>query len=517
MGGATLGYALSRRGHRVLFLEKGRFLLNGASRGSKIPLGVDGSVDDRLRRGHWPLRLQGSTSFGDADFFAPLGCGTGGTTNLYASQLERFRRCDFQPRSCYAEFKDSTLPEAWPITYDEILPYYRSAEQLYLVTGTQDPLEPDAESHLLEPPPLSPRDNELFESFIELGLHPYRAHAGFRFFDCCDECGGRLCPFGCKSDAGTVALLPALQRHGARLVVNCEVTQLEASRDRVNAVRCRVDGKETRIRGKLIVLAAGAFMSPLLLLNSTSKDWPNGLANQSDAVGRNLMLHASDFIAVRPSRRLPTRGPRKALALNDFYIHRGTKLGAFQSVGIEVNAGYVLGYLRSQAQRNPAWWRTLARPFLPFVAAAAARYYRSTVLFATIVEDLPYWENRVLPDPHSNNGMRFNYQYTDELKKRTRLMRESLRNGIGRRYKLKLITGDNNINYGHVCGTCRFGDDPATSVLDRNNRAHDVSNLYVVDASFFPSSGGTNVSLTIAANALRVADSIDDRLRSTGP
>src|SRR5581483_4384802 len=67
-------------------------------------------------------------------------------------------------------------------------------------------------------------------------------------------------------------------------------------------------------------------------------------------------------------------------------------------------------------------------------------------------------------------------------------------------------------NVTHVCGTCRFGDDPRTSVLDRHNRAHDLENLYVVDASFFPSSGGTNPSLTVAANALRVAGIVDERL-----
>ena len=127
-------------------------------------------------------------------------------------------------------------------------------------------------------------------------------------------------------------------------------------------------------------------------------------------------------------------------------------------------------------------------------------------------EDLPYSDNRVFPDSTSRNNMRFTYRYTDELMERNQLFRRALKRTLGTRHKLRVITGKENINYGHVCGTCRFGDDPAISVLDKNNRAHDVSNLYVVDASFFPSSGGTNPSLTIAANALRVGDAISERL-----
>jgi choline dehydrogenase-like flavoprotein len=132
-------------------------------------------------------------------------------------------------------------------------------------------------------------------------------------------------------------------------------------------------------------------------------------------------------------------------------------------------------------------------------------------VFATIVEDLPYGDNRVLPDPEAKSGMRFEYRYPEELRNRVSSFRRRIVRLLGP-HKVFNLSGDSNINYGHVCGTCRFGDDPATSVLDRNNRAHDVSNLYVVDASFFPSSGGINPTLTIAANALRVAGEIHRRM-----
>jgi choline dehydrogenase-like flavoprotein len=107
--------------------------------------------------------------------------------------------------------------------------------------------------------------------------------------------------------------------------------------------------------------------------------------------------------------------------------------------------------------------------------------------------------------------MRFEYRYTEELKSRVQSLRRRLAKALGP-HRMIVLSGENNINYGHVCGTCRFGDDPEASVLDKNNRAHDLSNLYIVDASFFPSSGGTNPSLTIAANALRVAEAIHRQL-----
>lgn len=163
MGGSTVGYALAQRGLRVLFLEKGLFLQRSANR-DDCPRGTeeDQRPAARLRRGCWPLPIQGKTSAdGNLEFFPPLGCGSGGSTNLYAAQLERLAPCDFTPRANYPNVHDSALPEAWPITYAELLPYYRRAEQLYRVRGTQDPLNPDPDSPLRESPPLSARDQNI--------------------------------------------------------------------------------------------------------------------------------------------------------------------------------------------------------------------------------------------------------------------------------------------------------------------------------------------------------------------
>jgi choline dehydrogenase-like flavoprotein len=515
MGGSTAGYELARRGRRVLFLEKGKMLHGETEDFGELPPGADDAViEARLRVGRWPVPLQGKTTFGETAFIAPLGCGTGGSTSLYGAQLERFTSADFEPKAHFRDVRDANLPERWPLAYDDLVPYYRLAEALYRVRGTQDPLNPDPKALLRDPPPMSPRDQVFYDSFRALGLHPYRSHVGFDYSLGCRECLD-LCLRGCKSDAAAVCLMPALTSHGARILPECEVLELVADRSRVNAVRARWKGEEITVSAKVIVLAAGSWMTPVLLLNSQSPAWPDGLANRSRQVGRNLMLHTSDFLAIDPRTSYPDNGPSRTLALNDFYVDDGAKLGTLQSLGLPgvLNAPFILSYLASVEEKSPRWWRKFAHPFLPLVAQAMPRLLRRASMFVTIVEDLPYQDNRVYPDTTALTGMRFAYRYTPELRKRNLRLRKRLADTLSPKHRVHVVTGGhNNINYGHVCGTCRFGEDGATSVLDVSNRAHDLDNLYVVDASFFPSSGGTNPSLTVAANALRVGRIVDERL-----
>ena len=514
MGGATTGYELARNGKRVLFIEKGKFLLGQADRGSGArSIEISEDVESRLSRGCWPLPIQGITSFGESEFFAPLGSGTGGSTSLYAAQLERMSPIDFEPRGNYPNITDSTLPEKWPIAYQDFVSYYRQAEVLYRVRGTNDPLNDDVDAELLEPPPLSERDHSLYDSLRELNLNPYRAHVACEFVPNCEECGGVLCPRQCKNDAGRICLMPALNEYGAKILTDCEVLRFEADSNSIKSVVCKLNGSEITLKAKIIVLAAGSLFSPILLLNSKSALWPDGLANSSGYVGRNLMWHATDFIALRPKRFLPSEGPKKALALNDFYFLDGIKLGTFQSVGVPVSWLYVFSYLLSKFQKAPKWQRVFAHPFvLRIVAHVAAFYFKSTSVFAAITEDLPYLENRVIAAPETKSGMRFEYKYTTDLEVRSAIFRKKISIALKSKYKTIRLSGKNNINFGHACGTCRFGTDPTKSVLNEKNRAHDLNNLYITDASFFPSSGGTNPSLTIAANAIRVAEEINFQL-----
>lgn len=512
MGGGTIGYELSRLGRRVLFIEKGKFLHGGPRDPAEPRAEADPEEEVRLLTGRWPKPLRGRTSFGDVEFFAPLGCGSAGTTGLYGAQLERFAPSDFEPRGHFPDASDANLPEKWPVSHAEMVPHYRTAESLYRVCGTPDPLNSDPGAALRTPPDLSERDQTFYEDFVELGLHPYRAHVGYEYVPGCYECSD-ICPIHCKSDSGGICVAPSLAKLGASILPECEVVELVAEGSRVTGVRARRNGKEITVSGKIVVLAAGAYMTPVLLLNSRSNAWPDGLANRSDLVGRNLMLHTSDFITIDPKRKLSADGPTKTLALNDFYFDEGKKLGTLQSIGLPLQPDFILAYLRYVEERDPHWWRRAVSRFLPWAAGAAPRFFERATLFATIVEDLPYRDNRVIADPDAPNGMRFEYTYSKELRARNRHFRRRVAQTLAPKHRVRVVTGGaNNINYGHVCGTCRYGDDPENSVLDRNNRAHDLDNLYVVDASFFPSSGGTNPSLTIAANALRVAEIVHQQL-----
>lgn len=507
MGGATLGYALAAAGQRVLFVEKGPMLHD-----------KDAQFERGTGVGMWPDRVRAETNLGDLGFRLPIGCVSGGSSAFYAAALERLAPADFEPRANFPDAHDSTLPERWPISYAELAPYYERAEALYRVRGTQDPLHQGGPSTLLEPPAQSPRDAHLEQSFAALGLHPYRVHVGCEFVPGCDGCPGAPCRRDCKRDAGSTCLVPALERFGAKLLPECEAVRLVAAAESVSEVVCVRAGAELRLRAKTFVLAAGAFMSPALLLRSANEAWPQGLANRSDLVGRNLMFHAGDFFAISPLRSLSCEGPQKTLAMNDFYQVDGVKLGTLQSLGVRLEVGQIMQYLRDTADQNPNWWGSLfaSRPVWwrkvssPVVRVFAMIFFhllrfRDAAVWVSIIEDLPYAENRVWPDPDHPRNVCLRYRYSDELKGRVLLFRRKLKRALGR-HRVLPLTQANKIDYPHVSGTCRFGTDPATSVLDANNRAHGIANLYVVDASFFPSSGGSNPSLTIAANALRVAD-----------
>jgi choline dehydrogenase-like flavoprotein len=265
----------------------------------------------------------------------------------------------------------------------------------------------------------------------------------------------------------------------------------------------------------VFVLAAGAFHSPPILLRSHSPQWPRGLANRSDQVGRNLMFHTADNYAVWATRRLSQRArQKKSLSLRDFYLYQGRRLGYVQSLGVDVGRGDIATYLKNFLRRHG--WRNelLLKAAVKLPSHVAAALLGNARVFGAMTEDDPSPENRVVLDPQEPDGARFIYTITDDLRRRADELCQLFTRHI-RPWRLVRISPELPMNYGHPCGTCRFGDDPAGSVLDRNCKAHDLQNLYVLDSSFMPRSGAVNPSLTIAANALRVAPAIANQLRGS--
>lgn len=485
VGGATLGHALARAGWRVLFIEKGRAPFRHADtlRGDYAELACPGDAPpaDCLRRGG---RLSEPIRDGARSVLPLMGCGSGGSSALYGMAMERFFPGDFA---------------AWPIDYADLTPYYDRAEALYGVRGGRDPLRPPA-PELPPAPALSPVAQELQAHFRRRGLNPYRLPQACEFLPGCACCQGYLCPRGCKNDAGRACLEPALTEHGATLLDACEALRIEADARRVTAVVCRRGGETFSLSARHYLLAAGALATPALLLRSGNAHWPQGLANRSGHVGRHLMRHLVDLYLVFTRETEDRR--QKELGVSDLYARDGHKLGTLQSFGALPPAAMLLADIDRDLRAGAPWAAPLLGPLRPLLRPLLEGLFERGVLLAAILEDLPHPDNRVLPGPPI--GIEYRLRTQDRL--RLAHFRREVRRVLKPYRFLALHQAEKNAMLAHVCGTCRFGDDPAASVLDRHNRAHDLDNLWVVDAAFFPSSAGTNPALTLAANALRVAD-----------
>jgi choline dehydrogenase-like flavoprotein len=512
MGGGMLGYELARSGRKVLFVEKGRSTLPGTPGTIRAAVpelaepqacrSEDTYYDALARAGRTTDEIEDISGRTSKRFVPFIGSGTGGSSALYGMVCERFFVGDFTPRQNFRDPGDSTVPEAWPLSYDQMRPWYAEAEKLLRVRGQPDPLRPEAAAvGLPAAPPFSPDNQAVVNYLTGRGLHPYHLPMACDYTDDCATCQTYLCPQSCKNDAARNGVLPAVTEHGAQLLAECRVVRLEADRTQVRQVICQRRSDMLALKAKVVVLAAGALVTPVLLLNSRSGDWPRGLANGSDWVGRNLMRHLLDPIEIWPYPGHKTTAANKEIGLNDFYFSEGQKYGTVQSFGAIPPMEWLTN--------RPGWRGKALRLTSPAVRQIYERFFNGGLVLAAIMEDLPYLDNRVLPSnqPSLDGRQRLRIQYRlhrGEIERRTAFLAQ-LKEVIEPFRKMSVGSGKDNANLGHVCGTCRFGTDPKTSVLDPQNRAHEVDNLYVVDTSFFPSSAGLNPSLTVAANALRVA------------
>jgi choline dehydrogenase-like flavoprotein len=422
--------------------------------------------------------------------------------------LERFYSEDFTPRRNYPPEIGANLPETWPITYEELRPHYQAAEALFRVRGQIDPLRARQLDPLLSPAPMNEASRELFSFLQQKGCHPYQMPAACEALPGCLSCQGFLCPRECKNDSSRICLRPALEQHGAQLLDECRVVRLEATRNKVTGVACVRGEEEGVLRADRVVLAAGALETPCLLLRSISSDWPQGLANDSGLVGRNFMRHFVDLYPVFLRSPEGLGSGAKQLAFNDFYLHDSGKLGTVQAFGALPPPAVLVAELEKSLHEGRAFWLApLFRFARPILRGYLGKQFSRALILASVMEDLPDPENQVKP-AKEGPGIVLCYRLSAFEKARIRSLRQKMAD-ILKPYRCMLLKqAENTERLAHACGTCRFGLDPRTSVLDATNRAHGLSNLYVVDSSFFPSSGGINPALTIAANALRVADRI---------
>src|SRR5690606_24109385 len=262
------------------------------------------------------------------------------------------------------------------------------------------------------------------------------------------------------------------------------------------------------VSARAYVLSAGGLGSPSLLLRSRNESWPDGLGNRHDLVGRNLMFHLSEILAVWPDGDVSrTEPPPRSLCFRDLYYRDGTRMGLVQSMGLKAGYGEIL--YAAQLRLATSLFRNvpLLKQGLRVPAYLAASLLGPAHLFVGILEDLPVPDNRLLVDRSDPDRLEFQYSISDELNARRQLFRRQMAEAFGGLRRMFMSQAP-QINFAHPCGTVRFGTDPRISVLDRDCKVHGVANLFVVDSSFMPTSNGVNPSLTIGANALRVAERI---------
>jgi choline dehydrogenase-like flavoprotein len=476
MGGGTTAHALARRGIDVLVLERGPRLPREPENWSPRAVFTERRYrpDDRWLDG-------------DGRSFAPgVHYVVGGNTKVYGASLPRFRELDFEA----VEHEDGISP-AWPFSYADLEPYYGEAERMYSVHGTtgEDPTEP-WRSTAFPYPALEhePYVAELIERLRAQGVNPSSNAMGVDRRDgglCirCGTCDGFPCRLGAKSDAETCGIEPAIVTGNARLAESMRVQRIVAHGRRVDQLIAEDRGGEVRVTGAKFVLAAGAVNSAALLLGSN-------LANSSGQVGRNFMMHNNAHIVAIDLRRKNDVTFQKTMSVNDWYLDGGDgrPLGALQLIG------KVQGVMM----------KTAAPRSVP--AAVLNQVAHRSVEWLIMAEDLPDRENRVSVDATGTittarvaRGMRAHERLLGRAK---RLLRAAGYAAIlTQRFDISMNS--------HQCGTIVAGADPATSVLDPWCRAHDLENLWVIDAGFFPSSAAMNPALTIAAQALRVVAESD--------
>ena len=483
-GGGTMAGALAGSDARILVIE----------RGGVVPQEAENSSPEAV----WKhLRYRSTERWVDAngsEFLPYTHYGVGGNTRFWGSVLYRLRREDFGA----LEHADGVSP-AWPIDYDTLAPYYDRAERLYHVHGQHgvDPTEPPRGPFPFAPVPHAPVMAEIVAGLEGQGLHPSHLPLGLirpgEEGGCvlCNTCNSFPCRVRSKSDADVCGVEPALTRPNVELWTHAEARRLIAdpSGRRVEAVEVVRNGEVIRVSATRVVVSCGAVNSAALLLRSASDKHPRGLGNSSGLVGRRYMAHLATMMqGFHPLRKNDTVF-QKTVAVNDFYF-RGP------------DTAYPLGQIQSQGRTHGVMAQTVA-PRIPLWAYDA--WVARGVDWLAISEDLPREENFVAVD--ASGRIRLHYR-ANNVESHRRLVREA-RRMLHRLGYWKVMTHSHlTRNTTHQCGTLVFGDDPRTSVLDPFCRSHDVENMFVVDASFFPSSAAVNPGLTIVAQALRVADHI---------
>jgi choline dehydrogenase-like flavoprotein len=478
-GGGTMARALADTGMKILVLERGDFVAREDQNWSPD------AVWRQLRYRTTETWLdEGGRPFRPYTHYC-----VGGNTKFWGTVMYRLRPEDFGE----LEHVDGVSP-AWPIDYATLAPYYERAEHLYGVHGEQggDPTEGPRGPY---PYPAVPHARVVADIVAQLkqqGLHPSALPLGLQP-NCvlCNTCNSFPCRIHAKSDAEVCGIGPATKHANVTLWTNALARRLvtDSGGKRIEAVEVERAGETMRVTALLVVVSCGAVNSAALMLRSATDKHPDGLANSSGLVGKRYMAHLATMMQGFHPFRVNDTVFQKTVAVNDFYF-KGP------------NSRFPLGQIQSQGRTHGVMAQTVV-PQVPLWAYEA--WVSRGVDWLAMTEDLPRTENRVTLD--RNGDIRLVYQ-PNNLRAHEQLVAEARRMLRKLGFWIVMTHSHKAKNTTHQCGTMVFGTDPRASVLDPYCRTHDVENLFVVDASFFPSSAAVNPGLTIVAQALRAADHI---------
>jgi YD repeat-containing protein len=511
--GAAVAWRLAEAGMRVVCLEQGGWVdpqtLPGLGADWELRRHTDFSADPNVRR----LAEDYPVNNADSDYAPLMYNAVGGSTIHWSAHFPRFHPSDFRVRSL------DGVADDWPLDYDELAPYYELNDRMIGVSGLAgDPANPQRTPRQTPPLPLGRMGETVAGAFDRLGWHWWPSDAAIisapygEGRQPCNLCGpcDLGCPNGARSSAD-VTYWPLALRLGVELRTGCRVREITVdSQGRARgALYYDARGQLQEQTAPLVIVAANGVGTPRLLLNSRSRHFPDGLANRSGLVGKNLMFHCFAVIAgALPENVESHKGPIGACIFShEFYE-------------TDLSRGFVRGYqLQVGRQSGPVTVALggLGTAGLPWGAehhAAFARRFGHMALIGVMGEDLPEEHNEVTLDPsltdaHGIPAPLVRYR----LSANSRAM---LNHGVARATEVMAAAGGTDILVAnpmhksgwHLLGTCRMGDDPARSVTDRWGRAHDVPNLFVVDGSLFVTSAVGNPTTTIQALALRTADYI---------
>jgi len=543
--GGAVAYTLCKAGYKVAVLEKGRLIkrdefskdeLAYCRRDLVTPNLFDEyhTIEEKVN-GKWEVTptYESGWSFWNGNI-------VGGSSNLMSGMFHRLHPDDFRLKSKYGEIEGANVVD-WPISYEDLEPYYDLTEELVGVSGHYKKHKyepPRSRAEFTQPPTKENAVVKLLDkSCQKLGIESLVTPRAVLSQDKGDRnacyysnfCGSYGCSSGAKSSSREALIKPALATGNLTLLTNTHVKSLHTSqKDEVDyaVVVDTITGEERQIKGKLFVVAAQAHESARLLLNSANKHHPNGLANSSGELGKNLLfsgggsgqgeLHKDSLKEIGFDELMQT-GFFVNRSILDWYFVDHWWNGKFKGGSVEFMFEHqnIISRARKNNYKNDKllWGKTLGERIVKRFTE------QKSIRFEIFNDWLPNDNCFVALDKtHKDKyGMPVGKLrlegHPQDIKVGKYIAKkcEKILEEMGAKNIYSSVTSSASQNL--VAGGCRFGNNPSTSVLNKYCKAHDVKNLYVADASFMPTGGSVAYTWTIYANAFRVADAIVKQLK----